>query len=280
MQLGIRLHDIASGELTDRLAIAKKQGFVCGHLALTKVLAKYPGDKALTPGLALYLKKLFAKFNIDVAVLGNYKNLANPDLEQLAKIQQSYYANIRFAAQLGAGVVGTETGAPNTTYEEDTPEGRSEEALGIFIQNLRPVVACAEKYGVIVAIEPVCRHIVYDSKRALAVLRAIDSPNLQIIFDPVNLLGPHNIANRAEVIRTAIADLKDYIAVVHLKDFVISDDGQKLVSVACGKGKMDYTDILRFIKQEKPYIHVTLENTLPENAVATREYIENIYAKL
>ena len=46
------------------------------------------------------------------------------DIEQLAKIQQSYYANIRFAAQLGAGVVGTETGAPNTTYEEDTPEGR------------------------------------------------------------------------------------------------------------------------------------------------------------
>ncbi|MCH3958374.1 MAG: hypothetical protein LKE51_02120 [Selenomonas sp.] len=80
------------------------------------------------------------------------------------------------------------------------------------------------------AIEPVCRHIVYDSKRALAVLRAIDSPNLQIILDPVNLLGPHNVADCQSVIRTAIEDLSDYIAVVHLKDYVMSEDGQKLIS--------------------------------------------------
>ena len=279
MQLGIRLHDIAPGSLEERLFIANQQGFKCGHLALTKVLADYKGNTSLTPGFAMYLKKLFATHDIDVAVLGNYKNLANPNPAQLQEIQQGYYENIRFAAMLGAGVLGTETGAPNETYTEDTPESKTEEALGTFIQNLRPVVACAEKFGVIVAIEPVCRHIVYDSKRALAVLRAIDSPNLQIILDPVNLLGPHNVANRQEVIKTAIDDLADYIAVVHLKDFVMSDDGKKLISVACGTGEMDYSDILHFIKTKKPHIHATLENTTPENAVATREFIESEYAK-
>lgn len=50
----------------------------------------------------------------------------------------------------------------------------------------------AEKLGVIVAIEPVCRHIVNNAKRARKVLDAIDSPNLQIIFDPVNLLDESN----------------------------------------------------------------------------------------
>ena len=279
MQLGIRLHDVASGSLEERLAIAQQQGFKCAHLALTKVLKDYPGDVALTPGMAMYLKQLFRKHEIDVAVLGNYKNLGNPDPVQLQAIQASYYANIRFAAQLGAGVVGTETGAPNTSYTEDTPESKTEEALGMFIHNLRPVVACAEKFGVIVAIEPVCRHIVYDSKRALAVLRAIDSPNLQIILDPVNLLGPHNVADCQTVIRTAIEDLSDYIAVVHLKDYVMSEDEQKLISVACGTGKMDYADILHYIKTRKPYIRATLENTVPANAEAARSFIEEAYAK-
>ena len=34
MQLGIRLHDIKKAPLEERLAIAKEQGFLCGHLAL------------------------------------------------------------------------------------------------------------------------------------------------------------------------------------------------------------------------------------------------------
>jgi sugar phosphate isomerase/epimerase len=279
MQLGIRLHDVASGSLEERLAIAQQQGFKCAHLALTKVLKDYPGDVALTPGMAMYLKRLFGKHEIDVAVLGNYKNLGNPDPVQLQAIQASYYANIRFAAQLGAGVVGTETGAPNTSYTEDTPESKTEEALGMFIHNLRPVVACAEKFGVIVAIEPVCRHIVYDSKRALAVLRAIDSPNLQIILDPVNLLGPHNVADCQTVIRTAIEDLSDYIAVVHLKDYVMSEDGQKLISVACGTGKMDYTDILHYIKTGSPISMRRWKIRCRQMRRAARSFIEEAYAK-
>ncbi len=280
MQLGIRLHDIAPGTLEERLAIAREQGFACGHLALTKVMKDYPGNAALTPGFAMYLRKLFAKYDIDIAVLGNYKNLGNPAPAQLAAIQQGYFDHIRFAAQLGAGVVGTETGAPNVDYVEDTPESKTEEALGTFIHNLAPVVECAERFGVIVAIEPVCRHIVYDSKRALAVLRAIASPNLRIILDPVNLLGPHNVDTREAVIRTAIEDLGEYVSVVHLKDFQRGKPGEKLRSVACGTGEMDYTDILRFIKARKPYIHATLENTVPENAVAARHFIQDQYDAL
>lgn len=279
MQLGIRLHDLAPGSLEERLASARRQGFCCGHLALKKVLSDYPGNEALTPGYAMYLRRLFRRYDMDVAVLGNYQNLANPDPVQLRRIQQGYYEHIRFAALLGAGVVGTETGAPNVGYIEDTPEGRSEEALAAFIRNLRPVVACAERFGVILAIEPVCRHIVYDSKRALTVLREIDSPNLRIIFDPVNLLGPHNIDRRRQVIRTAIEDLGPYIDVVHLKDFRPAGDGRSLISTACGTGCMDYGDILHFIRTRKPYIHATLENTVPDNAEAARTFIEKAYAE-
>ncbi len=275
MQLGIRLHDIKKAPLEERLSIAHEQGFACGHLALSKVISEYPvDDGALTPGYALYLKKLFAKNELDIAVLGCYLNLANPNPESLNKIRKRYLTHIRFASLLDVGVVGTETGAVNEEYKFEE-RNHSEEALDIFIHNVRPVVEYAEKMGVIFAIEPVYKHIVCNPKRARRVLDEINSPNLQIIFDPVNLLDISNYKNRDEIIEEAMELLGDDIAMIHIKDFVVEDG--KLVSVAAGTGEMDYTKIMKFIRERKPYVHVTLENTVPENAVAAREYIRNLW---
>lgn len=275
MQLGIRLHDIEKTTLENRLKIAHEQGFLCGHLALSKVISEYSvDDSALTPGFALYLKRIFAENQLDVAVLGCYLNLANPNPEKLTKIKNRYLAHIRFASLLGAGVVGTETGAVNEEYKMEDANF-TDEALDIFIENLRPIVEYAEKMGVIMAIEPVCRHIVCNPVRARKVLDAIQSPNLQIIFDPVNLLEIWNYEQRENIIAEAIELLGKDIAMIHIKDFVIKDG--KMVSVAAGTGKMDYTQIIKFIKEHKPYVHVTLENTVPENAVESRKYIQDLW---
>jgi sugar phosphate isomerase/epimerase len=278
MQLGIRLHDTVDLQLEERLANVNKQGFKCGHLALKKVITEYSVENtALTPGLAMHLKKLFAKNDIDIAVLGCYLNLATPDEEELKRTTETYLANIRFASMLGCGVVGTETGAPNTEYKS-VPECRSEEALQTFITNLKPIVAYAEKMGVIVAIEPVLSHIVYSPARARQVLDTINSPNLQIILDPVNLLGMENYENRDAVIAEAIELLGKDTAVVHIKDFVV--EGNNLRSLAAGTGIMNYENLLRFMKKDKPYIHATLEDTIPENAVAARKYIQEVWDRM
>ncbi len=275
MQLGIRLHDAKTLPLEERLQVVKEQGFLCGHLALGKVIKEYSvKDEALTPGLAMYLKRLFEKNEIDIAVLGCYLNLANPNEEKLKQITERYKAHIRFASLLGCGVVGTETGAPNEAYRHE-PACRSEEALETFIKNLRPVVEYAEKMGVIMAIEPVWKHIVYDADRAKKVLDAINSPNLQIILDPVNLLGIENYQNQVEIVEHAIDVLGADVAVVHIKDYVVKDN--ELVSVAAGTGEMNYDALIRFIKERKPYIHATLENTNPDNAVQAREYIQGLW---
>lgn len=275
MQLGIRLHDIEKGTLEHRLEVAHEQGFKCGHLALSKVISEYSvDDSALTPGFAMYLKRIFAENQLDVAVLGCYLNLANPNPEKLAKIKNRYLAHIRFASLLGTGVVGTETGAVNEQYATEEANW-TDEALDIFIDNLRPIVEYAEKMGVIMAIEPVCRHIVNTPARARKVLDTINSPNLQIIFDPVNLLEIWNYEQREDIIAEAIELLGKDIAMVHIKDFVI--EGDKMVSVAAGTGMMDYTQIVKFIKEKKPYVHVTLENTKPDNAVQAREFFQGLW---
>ena len=254
MQVGIRLHDTKVQPLPQRLAETRAQGFSCAHVALGKVIEDFPiTNGTLTPGFAMYLRKLFAANDLDVAVLGCYLNLANPNQKQLEEAIATYKAQIRFASQLGAGVVGTETGTPNEQYAID-PNSRTEEALTTFTRNLDRVVEYAEHMGVIVAIEPVIRHIVYDVHRARKVLDAIQSPNLQIILDPVNLLDKTNIAGYHDVIKEAIDVLGEDVAVVHLKDFAIKNG--EVEELAVGQGQMEYDELVRFMKYDLSLIHI------------------------
>lgn len=284
MQLGIRLHDVNAGlgeeeqTLSSRAKATRKEGFSCVHLALSKVINGITFDaSSLTEGLGMHVKRVLSREELDVAVLGCYLNLANPNPEQLKDIQSLYFGNILVASIMGAGVVGTETGAPNEQYQTDA-NTHTKKALETFIKGLEPVIECAEDYGVTVAIEPVWKHIVYDPDRALEVIKSIQSHNLRIIFDPVNLLCNENVADRDYIFANAIEKLGEFIAVVHLKDFIRK--GSDLLSVASGFGEMDYTRILRFMKERKPYIQATLEDTNNDNAVSARMFLEEEYAKL
>ena len=125
IQFGLRLHDAEKLPVEQVLPLVRQKGFTCAHVALSKSFKELPcTPSALTPGYALYLRHLFEKNGIDIAVLGNYLNLAHPDADALHAIQEKYYAHIRFASLLGCGMVGTETGAPNAEYKF-CPECRS-----------------------------------------------------------------------------------------------------------------------------------------------------------
>lgn len=119
----------------------------------------------------------------------------NPNPASLAKNTHRYLAHIRFASLLGAGVVGTETGAVNEEYRFEE-RNHSEEALKIFINNLCPVVSYAEKMGRDRCDRAGVQAYCLQSEAARKVLDAIGSPNLQIIFDPVNLLDICNYKDR------------------------------------------------------------------------------------
>ena len=284
LQIGIRLHDVNS-ELSDELqtlearaAKAREEGFCCVHLAPQKVIKGLTYDpSAMTEGLAAYFKRVFGKNDLDIAVLGCYLNLAHPDESKMRDIKERYYGNFRVASLCGAAMVGTETGAPNAEYKLDR-NTHTEAALNTFMHNLEDVVTAAEDYGVTIAIEPVWNHIVYNPARALHVIHNLGSRNLRIIYDPVNLLCMENADDREAVFADAMDKLGDYIAMVHIKDFIRKDG--KLVSVAAGTGEMDYTNILRFLKARKPYIQISLENTCNENAVASKELIERLYNEI
>ncbi len=283
LRLGIRFHDTAELPFEERVKAAEGQGFSCVHIALSKI-KDIPSDiSALTSGYANYLKGCFDKAGLSVAVLGNYLNLCDPDPDRLSGILKKYEAHIRFASYLRAGVVGTETGAPNSSYDcSDREAVRSESAYVSFRENVKKVIGYAQHYGVTFAIEPVYKHIIYSPERARRLLDEVASENLRIIFDPVNLLDPDRLEERDEVLQKAMELLSEEIAVIHLKDFIPEkrEDGSiNMKPCGCGLGAMTYDDIIEFAVRKKPFIEATLENTTPDDATQCRNHIEEIIRK-
>lgn len=275
MQIGIRLHDAAGSTMEERLNNARAQGFACTHLAISKVTHHNIFDTgALTPGYAMHIKRLHAQNGLDVAVLGCYLDLVQKDEAALARTQSAYIAHLRFAQHLGCGVVGTETGRPENDWR-NTPTDETDEALERFINNLRPVVRCAEWLGVLMTIEPVYCHTVNTPARAKIVLEEISSPALRIILDSVNLLGPHNYMNADAVVKDALDTLGSDIAVLHIKDFTLENGEPK--PCAIGRGVMTYDRLLRYAKKNKPYIHATFENSTPDDAQQSRLWMQKLY---
>ena len=71
IQFGLRLHDAEKLPIEQVLPLVRQKGFSCVHLALSKSLKEVPNTpSALTPGYAAYLRRLFAKNELDIAVLG------------------------------------------------------------------------------------------------------------------------------------------------------------------------------------------------------------------
>jgi sugar phosphate isomerase/epimerase len=275
MNIGIRLHDTAPGSLKERLAFARAQGFSCAHVALSKVLEDFSmadAPEKLTEEYALRVRQDFDESGLECAVLGCYLNLADPNPERRARTQEIYKAHLRFAAKIGARVVGTETYAnPESRFAEPAPQ--SEEAFRLFMDSLEPLVRCAEENGAVLAIEPVWSHVIATPERAARMLEELKSDSLQIILDAVNLIAPENAGRADEIIRNAVSLLGDRVRILHMKDFVITPDG-KMDACACGLGSMRYEQLLSFAAGKD--LPMTLENTVPDNAEEARLTLERI----
>ncbi|MCR5153714.1 MAG: sugar phosphate isomerase/epimerase [Lachnospiraceae bacterium] len=277
LQLGVRGHDMPVAPFDEWAKSIKDEGFCCTQLALKKAVHDFDvSDGAMTSGMALYMRRILDKYGVNVSVLGCYKNLADPDEASLCKTIESYKNHIRFASYLGAGLVGTETGAVNHEYKP-CAENHTEKALSIFTENLKKVVEYAECMGVCVGIEPVYKHIMFDIEQTRKVLDRVKSPNLRIILDPVNLLCAENESRHNEIVDGAFELFGDEIDVIHLKDYVIADGEIKSRPVTFGEGRFDFAHLFKILKEKKPCINMLIEDSLLENRQISKQYICDIY---
>jgi L-ribulose-5-phosphate 3-epimerase len=261
MRLGVRAHDFGKLPAEDLAAKIAAHGFRCVQLAPPKAIAGFDADTGrLSPGFACHVREALHRHGIQIAVLGCYINLADPDPALRRGHLARFKEYLRHARDFGCSVVGTETGSLNADFSFH-PGNRSEEAFQAVLAGVCELVEEAERFGVFVGIEGVERYVISDPPRIRRLLDCVGSNNLQIIFDAVNLLSVENHQRQDDIIRESFDLFGDRIAIVHAKDFVV--EGQALQSVLSGQGRLNYGLLMDLVNARKPFVDVLMEDTNP-----------------
>jgi sugar phosphate isomerase/epimerase len=176
-------------------------------------------------------------------------------------------------------MVATETGSLNADWSPHPGNG-SEEAYGALVPVVAELVAEAERFGVIVGIEGVAHHVLNSPRRIKRLIDDVKSANLQIVFDPVNLLSRENYREQDRVMKESFELFGERIAVVHAKDFVAEGEGGlKQVRTGAGRGGvsaeagLDYGVLMRWLRERKPGIAILLEEASEGTAEGCMNYL-------
>lgn len=276
MRLGVRAHDFGKlpvGELAGRIA---SQGFCCVQLAPPKAIAGFDTESGrLSPGFACHVKEAFQREGIQIAVLGCYINPVDPDLVQRRRQLERFKEYLRYARDFGCSVVGTETGSLKSDFSFH-PGNHGEGAFQTLLGSVSELVREAERFGVCAGIEGVERYVISDSRRMKRLIDGIGSNNLQVIFDPVNLLSAENHQRQDDIIKEAFELFGDRIAVLHAKDFVVEAGG--LRSVLAGRGRLNFGLVADLIKARKPGLNVLMEDTDPATVGEGVRFLRSVFS--
>lgn len=258
-RIGARAHDygkLPANELAAKLAA---NNLCCAQLALNaaiKGLALKPGQ--LNPGLAWDIGQAFQRNGVQIAVLGCYINPIHPDLAFRASLIEFFKDHLRHVRDLGGSLVGLETGTPNADYSAH-PDTGSEENFQAMLRTMEQLVVEAEKHGVKVAVEAVTHHTTSTPEKMKRLLDEIQSTNLVVIHDPVNLINADNAADQARMIEEPFQLYGDKIKIIHAKDFSMEDGVYK--QIPTGFGELDYERLCKLIAAAGPGMSILLEES-------------------
>ena len=271
LRIGVRAHDFGCAPAEELAALIAARGFCCVQLALNKAIAGLnlrAGE--LTAELARNIGRAFARQGVSIEVLGCYINPIHPDLKTRRALLDYFKDHLRFAREFGCGLVALESGSVDPNYLPH-PANHGDEAFDAMLESLSELVAEAESCGVTVGLEAVTAHTVSSAQKMRRVLDMLGSKHLKVVFDPVNLLCAENAGEQACVIPGALELLGNDIAVIHAKDFALESGTLKTVPAGCGQ--LDYAPVLQFIRSRNPGLAILLEESGPESAVQSAEFL-------
>lgn len=265
IQFGMRVHDVCpKGEMQSVLDNTAALGVRHIQLAMGKSFS----DVNTTPGhysagLAWRIRQELEQRRLHTAVLGCYINPAHPEEESRLLEVKKFIEHLRYARILGADMVGTETGRFSASMQV-TEETRTEKCYQLVLDSFRRIREAAERLGVVVGVEGVFNHTLHSPEMMQRFLEEIDSPNFEVIMDPVNMISPERVSpeQQRSVIQQCFSLYGDRITVLHLKDFCFEGELHKYQPV--GEGCFCFPAIMEEIRAWKPEIIGILENSSPE----------------
>lgn len=254
IRLGIRTHDLNARSMEELVGKVKNKNLKALHLAPMKLQQITHTDR-MTPGLAQYLYDPIQKNHLCVSILGCYVNIVDPEIKKREEAINTFNCYLDNARWFNNAVVGTETGTVSSNGY--TTLNFSDSVFNAAVNSVKRMAQHAESVGTLFAIEPGINHPICDIKKTRRILELVNSPNLKLIFDPVNLITQENEKNQEKLIYEFINSFQDRIVAFHLKDFIFTEGEKRIVPF--GQGQLNKEYFLKTINEVVPYSFCTFE---------------------
>jgi sugar phosphate isomerase/epimerase len=186
-----------AGQLAQTIA---SHGLSCTQLAPSKAIAGLKSELGqLNSDMARRIGRAFQDNGVQIAVIGCYVNPIHPDHPTRRRLLDLFKEHLQYARDLSCGLVALESGSVRADYGPD-PRNGGEEAFQESLASIAELVEEAERWGITVGLEAVSSHVVSTPGRMQRMLQSVASNNLQVVFDPVNLLSEDNWREQERVI--------------------------------------------------------------------------------
>jgi len=187
-----------------------------------------------------------AKRRITMSAISGTFNMIDPDLN---KRQNGLIGLERIASvcnRLGTSIITLCTGTkdPYNMWRRH-PDNDSEEAWNDLVSSMGEALKTAEKYNVILAIEPEVSNVIDSAIKGRRLIDEFKSPHLKVCMDGANIFHKGELPRMREILDETFDLLGDHVVLAHAKDLDHDGDAGHLPA---GKGLLDYNHYLSLFK--------------------------------
>lgn len=272
--IGARGHDFGRRTPEALFSAIGQAGFRCTQLAFTKAIEGVKSYADVTSSLVEAARAASKASNVGIAVDGTYVELSYADEEKRKAEVTKVLSQIPVAKALGAGCMGSET-----TNMAKQPGISRKEAQKALLRSLGEILPACEEQGVLFAVECVYYHAMNTPEAVKMVLDTIASPNLRVICDLANYVGPENasVDTQRRLWDKVGSWYGDKIVAVHFKGQNFKPDGT-LYSTSLEDSCVDYKggfEMLRALPQ--PLLPVLREEAVPARAASDLAFMKSFF---
>lgn len=263
--IGARGHDFGRQTPEALFSAIGQAGFRCTQLAFTKAIEGVKSYADVTSSLVEAARAASKASNVGIAVDGTYVELSYTDEEKRKVEVTKVLSQIPVAKALGAGCMGSET--TNMAKQPGISRKEAQEAL---LRSLGEILPACEEQGVLFAVECVYYHAMNTPEAVKMVLDTMASPNLRVICDFANYVGPENASVDAQrrLWDKVGSWYGDRIVAVHFKGQNFQPDGT-LYSTSLEDSCVDYAGGFEMLRQmPQASLPVLREEAVPARAAS------------
>ena len=244
MKLGIFAKTFAGANPLEVLSRARQTGYeavqynmICSGLsALPETIETAVADAVLEACEAT---------GIEIAAVSATYNMIHPDQITRAKGRRSFAAIAAAAHRMGTRLLTVCTGSRDADDQwRHHPGNAGPEAWQDMCNEFRLLIAIAEKYDVMIGVEPESANVVDSAPRARQLIDELGSSRIRIVLDPANLFEVATSEHCKTLIQSAVELLVDRIELAHAKDRFA--DGR---FAPAGDGVVDFAHFLGTLRR-------------------------------